>query len=73
MPSSPADPNVASPADPGAARPAAAADGPLLVAESGAPGGTGLILFPRAGSLPAVWAGPVPAAAAWIPPTRPLC
>ena len=50
MPSSPADPN--------AARPAAAADGPLLVTESGA-GGTGLILFPRPGSLPAVWAGPV--------------
>ena len=53
MPSSPADPN--------AARPAAAADGPLLVAESGTPGGTGLILFPRPGSLPAVWAGPVSA------------
>ena len=34
-----------SPADPDAARPAAAADGPLLVAESGAPDGTGLILF----------------------------
>ncbi len=50
-----------SPADPGAARPAAAADGPLLVAEPGAPGGTGLILFPRPASLPAVWAGPVPA------------
>lgn len=47
--------------DPDAARPAAAAvDGPLLLAEPGAPGGTGLVLFPEPGSLPAAWAGPVP-------------
>jgi alpha-galactosidase len=37
-------------------------DGPLLVAGFGTSAGTGLILFPRPGSLPAVWAGPVPAA-----------
>jgi len=37
-------------------------DGPLLVAGSDTPAGTGLILFPKPGSLPAVWAGPVPAA-----------
>lgn len=35
---------------------------PLLVAHQDAPPGTGLILLPRAGALPAVWAGPVPAA-----------
>ena len=35
---------------------------PVLVTEPGAPGGTGLILLPRPGTLPAVWAGPVPAA-----------
>ena len=33
---------------------------PLLVADPAA-GGTGLILFPRTDSLPAVWVGPVPA------------
>jgi alpha-galactosidase len=48
------------PPAPDAARPATPADGPLLVADPGPPDGTGLILFPRAGSLPAVWAGPVP-------------
>ena len=42
------------------AQPAAA--GPVLVADPAAASGTGLILFPRAGALPAVWAGPVPAA-----------
>src|SRR5581483_10450109 len=46
--------------DPSAARPAAWADRPLLVGP-GTPAGTGLILFPRPDSLPAVWAGPVPA------------
>jgi alpha-galactosidase len=35
---------------------------PLLVADPDAASGTGLILFPRAGGLPAVWVGPVPAA-----------
>ena len=35
--------------------------GPLLVTDPDVPSGTGLILFPRAGTLPAVWAGPVPA------------
>ena len=35
---------------------------PLLVADPDAAPGTGLILFPRAGALPAVWVGPVPAA-----------
>jgi len=35
---------------------------PLLVADPDAASGTGLILFPRPGALPAVWAGPVPAA-----------
>ncbi len=34
--------------------------GPWLVADPGPTSGTGLILFPRAGALPAVWAGPVP-------------
>jgi alpha-galactosidase len=47
--------------DPNAAQPAASPDRPLLVAGSGMRAGTGLILFPRPGSLPAVWAGPVPA------------
>src|SRR5579859_2274353 len=36
-------------------------DGPLSIAAD-APASTGLILFPRPGSLPAVWAGPLPAA-----------
>ncbi len=45
------------PAEQGAAGPR-----PLLVAPPGAAPGTALILFPRAGALPAVWAGPVPAA-----------
>ena len=31
-----------------------------LVADPDAASGTGLILFPQRGSLPAVWAGPVP-------------
>jgi len=44
-------------ADQVAARPA-----PLLVADPDAAPGTGLILFPRAGTLPVVWVGPVPAA-----------
>jgi alpha-galactosidase len=44
--------------DQNAPRPA----GPLLIAGPGTPSGTGLVLFPRPGSLPAVWAGPVPAA-----------
>jgi len=35
---------------------------PLLVADPDAAPGTGLILFPRAAALPAVWAGPWPAA-----------
>jgi alpha-galactosidase len=35
---------------------------PLLVTEPDTPGGTGLILLPRPGKLPAVWAGPVPVA-----------
>src|SRR6516165_4793224 len=40
------------------------ADGlrPILVAHPDAASGTGLVLLPRAGALPAVWAGPVPAA-----------
>jgi alpha-galactosidase len=50
------------PPDPSAARLATSVDGPLLVAGSDAPDSTGLILFPRPGSLPAVWVGPVPAA-----------
>jgi alpha-galactosidase len=37
-------------------------DEPLLVAGSNTTAGTGLILFPKPDSLPAVWAGPVPAA-----------
>jgi alpha-galactosidase len=41
---------------------AAADPAPLLVADPDAASGTGMILFPRAGALPAVWAGPVPAA-----------
>lgn len=40
----------------------AAGPRPLLVALPDAAPGTALILFPRAGALPAVWAGPVPAA-----------
>ncbi len=40
----------------------AAGPGPLLVADPDAASRTGLILFPRAGGLPAVWAGPLPAA-----------
>ena len=35
---------------------------PVLITEPATPGGTGLILLPRPGTLPAVWAGPVPAA-----------
>jgi alpha-galactosidase len=35
---------------------------PILLAHPDDPSGTGLILFPRPGALPAVWAGPVPAA-----------
>ncbi len=50
------------PPDLNAARSAASADGPLLVARSDTPASTGLILFPKPGSLPAVWAVPVPAA-----------
>src|SRR5260370_14637869 len=38
----------------------AAGSAPLLVADPAA-AGTGLILFPRADSLPGVWVGPVPA------------
>ena len=34
---------------------------PVLVTDPGTPGGTGLILLPRPGALPAVWIGPVPA------------
>src|SRR5215468_5422058 len=34
---------------------------PLLVADPEARPGTGLILFPRAGALPAAWVGPVSA------------
>ena len=49
-------------ADPGDlhAERTAACSAPLLVADP-AVGGTGLILFPRTDSLPAAWAGPVPA------------
>ncbi len=43
------------------AEPGAAGLRPVLVAHPDAPSGTGLILFPRTDSLPAVWAGPVPA------------
>ena len=50
-----------SPADQGAV-----GSDPLLVADPDAASGTGLILFPRAGALPAVWVGPVPAAG--LPP-----
>jgi hypothetical protein len=48
--------------DPGGlqAERSAVGSSPLLVADP-AVGGTGLILFPRTDSLPAVWAGPVPA------------
>jgi len=38
-----------------------AAARPLLVTTSPLTAGTGLILFPQPGSLPAAWAGPVPA------------
>jgi len=38
------------------------ANGPLLVAWSDTLASTGLILFKKPGSLPAVWAGPMPAA-----------
>jgi len=54
----------ASRASPAAERPAgpgAAGLRPVLVAHPDAASGTGLILFPRADSLPAVWAGPVSA------------
>src|ERR1700683_2235171 len=34
--------------------------GPWLVADPDVTSGTGLILFPQPGALPAVWAGPVP-------------
>jgi alpha-galactosidase len=34
--------------------------GPWLVADPHVTSGTGLILFPQAGGLPAVWAGPLP-------------
>jgi alpha-galactosidase len=40
----------------------AAGPGPLLVARPGGAPGTALILFPRAGALPAAWVGPVPSA-----------
>jgi len=67
------DPPGASQADQGAAGPV-----PLLVADPDTASGTGLILFPRAAALPAVWAGPRPAAglrpedaAALLAPTRP--
>ena len=40
----------------------AVSSAPLLVADPDAASGTGLILFPRAGALPAAWVGPVPAA-----------
>ena len=43
------------------ADPTVAAAGPLLVTASPLTPGTGLILFPQPGSLPAAWAGPVPA------------
>ena len=56
----PADAQAERPGDP-------SADGPgrerrVLVAHPDTVSGTGLILLPRAGALPAVWAGPVPAA-----------
>ncbi len=35
---------------------------PLLVSDPDTPCGTGLVLLPRPGALPAVWIGPVPAA-----------
>ena len=52
----------ASPADERPAEPGAAGPRPVLVAHPDAASGTGLILFPRTGALPAVWAGPVRAA-----------
>jgi alpha-galactosidase len=51
----------ASPAAENPAEPGAAGLRPVLVAHPDAASGTGLILFPRADSLPAVWAGPVSA------------
>jgi alpha-galactosidase len=55
-----------------------AGSAPLLVADPDAASGTGLILFPRAGALPAAWVGPVPGAglrpddaAALLAPARP--
>jgi alpha-galactosidase len=65
---------------PGAARADGGAAGlaPLLVADPDTAPNTGLILFPRAAALPAVWAGPLPAAglrpddaAALLAPARP--
>ena len=55
---------VIRPADPGTdhADQVAAEAAPLLVADPDAASGTGLILFPRPGALPAAWVGPVPAA-----------
>ncbi len=38
-----------------------ASPGPRLVADPDITSGTGLMLFPRAGTLPAVWVGPLPA------------
>ena len=52
----------ASPADERPAEPGAARLRPVLVAHPDAASGTGLILFPKAGALPSVWVGPVPAA-----------
>jgi alpha-galactosidase len=51
----------ASPAAERPAGPGAAGLRPVLVAHPDAASGNGLILFPRADSLPAVWAGPVSA------------
>jgi len=52
----------ASPAPELPAGPGAAGRRPVLVAHPDAVAGTGLILLRRADALPAVWAGPVPAA-----------
>ena len=51
-----ASPAAERPAEPGAARLR-----PVLVAHPDAASGTGLILFPQPDTLPAVWAGPLPA------------
>jgi len=51
----------ASPAPERPAEPGAAGLRPVLVADPDVASGTGLILFPRTDSLPAAWAGPVPA------------